>query len=181
MFFNDLIKILSVLSNDGEKTICKEDCGIHFHISNEYILLNLYGLLFLSNLIILWLTEWQNKFLRQYPYQITRYGKSYDDKNDIKYLDKMLLYKQNIIEHILANDFNNHVFILNIFDDINRINNKTHFLNLYQDYKYIHIEFRGLASVSEFINISSFIEYIDDLKILYDLAIKQSKDDLKTS
>jgi len=61
--------------------------------------------------------------------------------------------------------------IYTLFILIQSCNNKSNFLNVYIDSKYIHIEFRGLATVHKFLNIDSFKSYISAIKDLYQLAV----------
>jgi len=171
---SDLEIILNVLSDNGKRPICKKDCGIHFHVSNEYILLNLYGLLFLANLIILWLGKWQDIFIQKYPYQLRLFDISYSIKNNANNLPLIITYRDEIIQQINEEKFDNYVFILNMMRDLRAVNNKAHFLNVYDDYKYIHIEFRGLASINDFINVPSFTEYITGIKQFYKEAMDNS-------
>ncbi len=167
----DIKEILDILSYKG-KFICSKTCGIHFHISNEYILFNLYGLLFLTNLIILWLDEYQEKFISTYPYQIRIYKESYSKRNNSIFRESMVKLSEHITQFIKENDkFDDYDLVMYIFRLIKSVNNKENFLNVYEDHIYIHIEFRGLASVAHFIDIDSFIRYVKSITDLYQKAI----------
>lgn len=166
----DIKKILDILSANG-KFICSKTCGIHFHISNEYILFNLYGLLFLTNLIILWLDKYQEEFIAIYPYQIRIYKESYSSRNNNLFRESMVKISEHIVQSIKQNKLNDYDLVMHIFRLIRSVNNNNNFLNVYEDHKYIHIEFRGLASVAHFLDINSFIRYVKSITDLYKIAI----------
>lgn len=190
----EITAISNILSDSKSRLICSKSCGIHFHISNEYILFNLYGLLFLANLIILWLERYQGIFIKEFPYQIKVSNiegstdsidpslkdividrkKSYSKLNDFTDISRINGIVQQIIQHITDKKFNDFHLLFDIFKQIQSNHNKYNLLNVYEDYKYIHIEFRGLATVYEFINIGDFIRYVNAITDLYAEAIRIS-------
>jgi len=177
----DIDKINCYLNNDFGP--CEAGtCGIHFHISNENILINLYGLLFLVNLVILWLNKYQDLFIDTFPYQLRLYCSAYNQKNPIEQLAEMEGIKQEIIRLIEDNKFDDIVSIYKLYLGINKFNNKKYFLNVYADeYKYIHIEFRGLATVAEFLNINAIREYLEAIKNMYVRVMDISQQDFSNA
>ena len=84
----------------------------------------------------------------------------------------MVKLSEHITQFIKENDkFDDYDLVMYIFRLIKSVNNKENFLNVYEDHIYIHIEFRGLASVAHFIDINSFIKYVKSITDLYQKAI----------
>jgi len=174
---NDINNINQYLNNPFGA--CKDSCGIHFHISNENILINLYGLLFLVNLIILWLNQYQDFFIKTFPYQLRLYGSAYSKKNNTDQLPYIKIKKEQILSLIKNRKFDDVSTIYKLYFEINKFNNKDHFLNVYpSEYKYIHIEFRGLATVKEFLNMCAIREYLEAINDMYAEVIKVCQADL---
>jgi len=208
----DIKIIFENLTKDG-KAVCKSgyantqpkpllSCGVHFHISCDKILFNSFGLLFLVNLVDKWIKTKQEFFIIKYPYQARLYSSSYD-KPAIT-MDALQIYKHQIIQMIkpcldvLAN--NRIEYNLNILSDkdyeanlqriytiLKNYYNKSTFFNIYDDNKFIHIEFRGLSPVKNQ-NISQtyagentdmdayegFENYVRDIAVMYDEVVKQT-------
>lgn len=129
---NDISKIFgAIIGDDGNA--CYKYCGMHFHISSDEIRFDLYGLLFLVNLIQIWIIDEQEIFLLEYPYQLTLYGDSYTNPNDIAQSSILSSIKLDIIEKIKG-DFDSDSKFITLVDIFNRIrlnNHKRHYLNIY--------------------------------------------------
>ena len=87
-------------------------------------------------------------------------------------INNALIQFNDFIEFLTYDDLE---FILIHCDDYELI------LNVYVDeYKYIHIEFRGLATVKDFLNICAIREYLEAINDMYAEVIKVCQADLST-
>tara|TARA_Y100001960_G_scaffold325579_1_gene408191 strand:- start:756 stop:1418 length:663 start_codon:yes stop_codon:yes gene_type:complete len=69
-------------------------CGLHFHISHNDLRINMFGIVFLTILLERWVDEYQEDFIKKFPYQINRVGgKSYSHRNTISAFEKEFLKK----------------------------------------------------------------------------------------
>ena len=190
----DIEAIYKKLTNSNKKDVCKSNCGIHFHISNDNILFDIYGLLFLLNLVQLWTIQKQNEFIGKYPYQLKLYDKSYSAKNpSINYSE----LKKHILALIKSGEHLEKISLLfDIFYEIRKNNDKSFFLHVYDELNpknkeslktksttmFIHIEFRGLAtSLKNYEKkqpLEIMSEYCYDILEMYNIVAKQCKKDL---
>jgi len=85
-------------------------------------------------------------------------------------INNALIQFNDFIEFLTYDDLE---FILIHCDDYELI------LNVYTyEYKYIHIEFRGLATVKEFLNMCAIREYLEAINDMYAEVIKVCQADL---
>ena len=72
-FTKDINIINSIPKHTYIGTYClNESCALHFHISNDNIVYNLYGLYFLCILFEKWVERYQTIFLSKYQYKLSR-------------------------------------------------------------------------------------------------------------
>lgn len=192
----DIIKEYNIyikLINRNLKKICKKNCSIKFLIYTNVIKFDLFGLLFLVNLIDLWYTKNQEEFINTYSkkniklflieikkkiikeisnkidylYKMDKKEFNINKKYDLYY--KLLLYK---LFHEIRSYNNNYI---NDYNDNDNKNNKNNALNINEDYKFINVEFKNINVLD---NIDKIQNYINDIRQMYYKVLIQCSNDL---
>ena len=154
-------------------------CNLHYHISNEQILFNTEGIIFVLILLYKWIETYQDIFVNEYPYTLNipdnRKGVGYKaTKNDAQLNEIDALINKYIQTPITPNSNITEIYakIINL-DKTDTIGRPI--LAIVPDNKYIHVEFRGLLTSNDSdkhtgVNghiIKMNTRYINSIKVMF--------------
>lgn len=196
---DDIINIYKNINNSNPKKLCNKTCSMNFVIYSDVIKFDLFGLLFLVNLIELWNTKKQEEFINKYSkkynqklnkthiYEITNIQSYFIEikkklikeiRNKIDYLYKMDKKEFNINKKY---DLYYKLLLFKLFHEIRSYNNnyinydKNNCLNIRKDYEFIDIEFENINLLD---NIKKIQNYINDIKQMYYEVLLQCSNEL---
>ena len=161
-------------------------CGLHFHISHNDLRINMFGIVFLTILLERWVDEYQEDFIKKFPYQINRVGgKSYSHRNTISAFEKEFLKKirENVKSKI--NDTEYHAMPYFYYNSLSGYFSEIRpFLTIVTNSittsnvdDFIHIEFRGLYPTKDL--KETFSNFTTDVIAMYNDVLEKTNEYLE--